>query len=147
MRDIVILGGTRTAIGSFGGSLAGITPIDLGATVAKAALSRAQVESEQIGLVAFGHVINTEPRDMYLSRVASLQAGISESTPAMNVNRLCGSGLQAIVSVAQSLMLGDAEFGLAGGSENMSRSPYIMQSQRWGQKMGDVKTRNEFIRI
>ena len=140
MRDIVILGGTRTAIGSFGGSLAGITPIDLGATVAKAALSRAQVESEQIGLVAFGHVINTEPRDMYLSRVAALQAGISESTPAMNVNRLCGSGLQAIVSVAQSLMLGDAEFGLAGGSENMSRSPYIMQSQRWGQKMGDVKT-------
>ena len=140
MTDIVILSGARTAIGTFGGSLAGISPIDLGALVAKAALDRAQVDGKQIGHVAFGHVINTEPRDMYLSRVAALQAGISESTPAMNVNRLCGSGLQAIVSVAQSLMLGDAEFGLAGGSENMSRSPYIMQSQRWGQKMGDVKT-------
>lgn len=140
MTDIVILGGARTAIGTFGGSLAGVTPIDLGAIVAKAALERAQVEGGQIGHVAFGHVINTEPRDMYLSRVAALQAGISDNTPAMNVNRLCGSGLQAIVSVAQSLMLGDAEFGLAGGAENMSRSPYIMQSQRWGQKMGDVKT-------
>ena len=140
MTDIVILSGARTAIGTFGGSLAGISPIDLGALVAKAALDRAQVDGKQIGHVAFGHVINTEPRDMYLSRVAALQSGISESTPAMNVNRLCGSGLQAIVSVAQSLMLGDAEFGLAGGSENMSRSPYIMQSQRWGQKMGDVKT-------
>ena len=140
MTDIVILSGARTAIGTFGGSLAGISPIDLGTLVAKAALDRAQVDGKQIGHVAFGHVINTEPRDMYLSRVAALQSGISESTPAMNVNRLCGSGLQAIVSVAQSLMLGDAEFGLAGGSENMSRSPYIMQSQRWGQKMGDVKT-------
>jgi len=140
MTDIVILSGARTAIGTFGGSLAGISPIDLGALVAKAALDRAQVDGKQIGHVAFGHVINTEPRDMYLSRVAALQSGISENTPAMNVNRLCGSGLQAIVSVAQSLMLGDAEFGLAGGSENMSRSPYIMQSQRWGQKMGDVKT-------
>ena len=140
MTDIVILGGARTAIGTFGGSLAGVTPIDLGAIVAKAALERAQVEGGQIGHVAFGHVINTEPRDMYLSRVAALQAGISDSTPAMNVNRLCGSGLQAIVSVAQSLILGDIEFGLAGGAENMSRSPYIMQSQRWGQKMGDVKT-------
>ena len=140
MTDIVILSGARTAIGTFGGSLAGISPIDLGALVAKAALDRAQVDGKQIGHVAFGHVINTEPRDMYLSRVAALQSGISESTPAMNVNRLCGSGLQAIVSVAQSLMLGDAEFGLAGGSENMSRSPYIMQSQRWGQKVGDVKT-------
>mgnify|MGYP000576984767 CR=1 FL=1 len=140
MTDIVILGGARTAIGTFGGSLAGVTPIDLGAIVAKAALERAQVEGGQIGHVAFGHVINTEPRDMYLSRVAALQAGISDNTPAMNVNRLCGSGLQAIVSVAQSLMLGDAEFGLAGGAENMSRYPYIMQSQRWGQKMGYVKT-------
>jgi len=140
MRDVVILGGVRTAIGTFGGSLAGVTPIDLGATVAKAALARAEVESGQIGHIAFGHVINTEPRDMYLSRVAALQAGISESTPAMNVNRLCGSGLQAVISVAQSLMLGDADFGLAGGAENMSQSPYIMQSQRWGQKMGDVTT-------
>jgi acetyl-CoA C-acetyltransferase len=140
MSDIVILGGARTAIGTFGGALANTAPIDLGATVAKAAMESAGVEGGQIGQVVFGHVINTEPRDMYLSRVAAMQAGIPDTTPAMNVNRLCGSGAQAIVSATQSLMLGDADFALAGGAENMSRSPYIMQSQRWGQKMGDVKT-------
>ena len=140
MTDIVILDGARTAIGTFGGSLAGTPPIDLGATAAKAAMERSGVEGGQIGNVVFGHVINTEPRDMYLSRVAAMQAGIPDTTPAMNVNRLCGSGAQAIVSVVQSLMLGDADFGLAGGAENMSRSPYIVQSQRWGQKMGDVQT-------
>ncbi|WP_339769062.1 acetyl-CoA C-acyltransferase family protein [uncultured Pseudosulfitobacter sp.] len=140
MKDIVILDGARTAIGTFGGSLAGTPPIELGTVAAKAALERSGVEGGQIGHVAFGHVINTEPRDMYLSRVAAMQAGIPESTPAMNVNRLCGSGVQAIVSVVQSLMLGDAEFGLAGGAENMSRSPYISQVTRWGAKMGDVKT-------
>jgi len=138
MTDIVILGGTRTAIGTFGGALAGTAPIALGATVSKAALERAGVEGGQIGHVAFGHVINTEPRDMYLSRVAAMEAGIPDTTPAMNVNRLCGSGVQAIVSVVQSLMLGDAEFGLAGGAENMSRSPYILPQTRWGQKMGDA---------
>ncbi|WP_282159105.1 acetyl-CoA C-acyltransferase family protein [Shimia thalassica] len=140
MTDIVILDGARTAIGTFGGSLAGTTPIDLGATAAKAALERSGVEGGQIGHVVFGHVINTEPRDMYLSRVAAMNAGIPDTSPAMNVNRLCGSGAQAIVSATQSLMLGDADFALAGGAENMSRSPYIMQAQRWGQKMGDVKT-------
>ncbi|WP_147109907.1 acetyl-CoA C-acyltransferase family protein [Tateyamaria sp. syn59] len=139
-QDIVILDGARTAIGTFGGSLAGTTPIDLGTVAAKAALERSGVEGGQIGHVAFGHVINTEPRDMYLSRVASMQAGVPDTTPAMNVNRLCGSGVQAIVSVIQSLMLGDSEFGLAGGAENMSRSPFIIPSQRWGAKMGDVKT-------
>ncbi len=138
MTDIVILDGARTAIGTFGGSLAGTTPIDLGTTVSKAALERSQVSPEQIGHVAFGHVINTEPRDMYLSRVAAMQAGVPDTTPAMNVNRLCGSGVQAIVSVVQSLMLGDANFGLAGGAENMSRSPYILPQTRWGQKMGDA---------
>ncbi|NNK77900.1 MAG: acetyl-CoA C-acyltransferase family protein [Litoreibacter sp.] len=138
MTDIVILGGARTAIGTFGGSLAGTAPIDLGATVAKAAMERSGVEGPQIGHVAFGHVINTEPRDMYLSRVAAIQAGIPDTTPAMNVNRLCGSGAQAIVSVVQSLMLGDAAFGLAGGAESMSRSPYILPQARWGQKMGDA---------
>ncbi|MCP4206518.1 MAG: acetyl-CoA C-acyltransferase family protein [Shimia sp.] len=140
MSDIVILGGARTAIGTFGGSLANTAPIDLGATVTKAAMESAGVEGGQIGHVVYGHVINTEPRDMYLSRVAAMQAGIPDTTPAMNVNRLCGSGAQAIVSATQSLMLGDADFAIAGGAENMSRSPYIMQSQRWGQKMGDVKT-------
>ncbi|MWD28500.1 acetyl-CoA C-acyltransferase [Aquicoccus sp. SCR17] len=137
--DIVILSGARTAIGTFGGALAGTPPITLGATAAKAALERAGVEGGQIGHVAYGHVINTEPRDMYLSRVAAMEAGIPETTPAMNVNRLCGSGAQAIVSVVQSLMLGDADFGLAGGAESMSRSPYIVPAQRFGQKMGDVK--------
>ena len=139
-QDIVILDGARTAIGTFGGSLAGTTPIDLGTVAAKAALERSGVEGGQIGHVAFGHVINTEPRDMYLSRVAAMQAGVPDTTPAMNVNRLCGSGVQAIVSVVQSLTLGDAQFGLAGGAENMSRSPFIIPSQRWGAKMGDVKT-------
>ncbi|WP_299296201.1 acetyl-CoA C-acyltransferase family protein [uncultured Tateyamaria sp.] len=139
-QDIVILDGARTAIGTFGGSLAGTSPIDLGTVAAKAALERSGVEGGQIGHVAFGHVINTEPRDMYLSRVAAMQAGVPDTTPAMNVNRLCGSGVQAIVSVIQSLMLGDADFGLAGGAENMSRSPFIIPDQRWGAKMGDVRT-------
>ncbi len=140
MTDIVILDGARTAIGAFGGSLAGTPPIDLGTAVAKAAMQRSGVEGGQIGHVVFGHVINTEPRDMYLSRVAAMQAGIPETTPAMNVNRLCGSGAQAIVSAVQSLLLGDAEFALAGGAENMSRSPFIVPDQRWGAKMGDVRT-------
>ena len=138
--DIVLLDGARTAIGTFGGSLAATPPIDLGATVAKAAMVRAGVEGGQIGHVVFGHVINTEPRDMYLSRVAAIQAGIPDTTPAMNVNRLCGSGAQAIVSAIQSLMLGDASFALAGGAESMSRSPYIVPDQRWGAKMGDIRT-------
>ena len=138
--DIVILDGARTAIGTFGGSLAATPPIDLGATVAKAALERSGVEGAQIGHVVFGHVINTEPRDMYLSRVAAMQAGVPDTTPAMNVNRLCGSGAQAIVSAVQSLMLSDAQFALAGGAESMSRSPYIVPDQRWGAKMGDIRT-------
>ena len=145
MPDIVILGGARTAIGGFGGSLAGTSPIDLGTIVAKEALARSGVSGDQIGQVAFGHVINTEPRDMYVSRVAAMQAGIPESTPAMNLNRLCGSGVQAIVSMIQSLQLGDADFALAGGSENMSRSPYIISDQRWGAKMGDVKTQDMML--
>ena len=138
MTDIAILGGARTAIGTFGGALAGTSPIDLAAVATVAALERSGVEGGQIGHVTFGHVINTEPRDMYLSRVASMEAGVPETTPAMNVNRLCGSGAQAIVSVIQSLELGDAEFGLAGGAESMSRSPFTLPSARWGQKMGDT---------
>jgi len=139
-RDIVLLDGARTAIGTFGGALAATPPIELAATASKAALKRAGVEGGQIGHVTFGHVINTEPRDMYLSRVAAMDAGIPDTTPAMNVNRLCGSGAQALVSVIQSLMLGDAEFGLAGGAESMSRAPFTMPQQRWGAKMGDVKS-------
>lgn len=138
MTDIVILDGARTAIGTFGGALASTAPIDLATVVTEAALERSGVDSGQIGHVVFGHVINTEPRDMYLSRVAAMQAGIPNGVPAMNVNRLCGSGAQAIVSAVQSLMLGDAEYAIAGGAESMSRSPYIVPHARWGAKMGDV---------
>jgi acetyl-CoA C-acetyltransferase len=139
MTDIVILSGARTPIGTFGGSLAGLAPIDLATHAAKAAIARAGIDPAQIGATVFGHVINTEPRDMYLSRVAAIGAGVPDATPAMNVNRLCGSGAQAIVSATQALMLGDADFALAGGAECMSRSPFILQSARWGQKMGDTR--------
>ena len=138
-RDVVILDGTRTAIGTFGGAFSGTPATALAAHVAKAALKRAGVEGGQVGHVMFGNVIATEPRDMYLSRVAAVEAGIPDTTPAMNVNRLCGSGAQAIVSAAQAVSLGDAEFALAGGCEAMSRSPHAVHSARFGQKMGDTK--------
>ncbi|WP_457647192.1 acetyl-CoA C-acyltransferase family protein [Profundibacter sp.] len=140
MTDIVILGSARTAIGTFGGALAGVPPTTLAATASKAAMARAGIDPALIEHVVFGNVINTEPQDMYLGRVAAMQAGVPESVPAMNVSRLCGSGAQAIVSSAQMLMLGDADFALAGGAENMSRAPYITPAARWGQKMGDVKS-------
>ena len=136
--DIVILDGARTAIGTFGGSLAAIPPIALATAAAREALARSGVEAGQIGQVVFGHVIDTEPRDMYLSRAAAIEAGVPDTVPAMNVNRLCGSGAQAIVSCVQALALGDAEFALAGGAESMSRSPYVLTGARWGQKMGDT---------
>ena len=139
MTDIVILSGARTAIGGFGGSLATLPPVDLATHVFRAALTRAGIEPGLIGTVMMGHVINTEPRDMYLGRVAAMQAGVPDTVPAMNVNRLCGSGVQAIVSGAQALMLGDADFALVGGAECMSRAPYALQAARWGQKMGDTK--------
>ncbi|MCB6177720.1 beta-ketothiolase BktB [Rhodobacter sp. Har01] len=139
MTDVFLLSAARTAIGTFGGALSSLPPIDLAAHAAKAAIARAGIEAGQIGTVVFGHVINTEPRDMYLSRVASIQAGVPQETPAMNVNRLCGSGAQAIVSAAQVLLLGEADMALAGGAECMSRSPYALTAARWGQKMGDTK--------
>ncbi len=139
MTDVFILSAARTPIGSFGGSLSGLGPIDLATHVAKAAIARAGVEAGQIGTSVFGHVLNTEPRDMYLSRVAAINAGMAEAAVAMNVNRLCGSGAQALVSAAQMLMLGDADMALAGGAECMSRAPYILQTARFGQKMGDTK--------
>ncbi len=139
MTDVYILSAVRTAIGTFGGTLAGMPPIDIATQAARAAIDRAGVDPARIGHVVMGHVINTEPRDMYLARVMAMNAGIPETTPAMNVNRLCGSGAQAIVSAAQSLMLGDAETALAGGAECMSRSPYILPAARFGQKMGDTR--------
>ncbi len=137
MKEVIIAAGVRTAIGDFGGALKDQAPCDLGAMVIRAALERAGVEGHEVGHVVMGHVINTEPRDMYLSRVAAMNAGIAKETPAFNVNRLCGSGLQAVVSAAQSLMLGDAEIAVAAGAESMSRAPYIAPAQRWGARMGD----------
>lgn len=139
MTDIVILAGARTPIGSFGGALSTLPPIETATHVTRAAMERAGVTPDQIGTVVFGHVLNTEPRDMYLSRVAAMQAGIPETVPAMNVNRLCGSGAQAVVSAVQALLLGDADFALAGGAEAMSRAPYILPAARFGQKMGDAQ--------
>jgi acetyl-CoA C-acetyltransferase len=136
--EIVILSGVRTAIGTFGGALSGLAPHETGTIVAREALARAGVDAGRIGHVMFGNVINTEPRDMYLSRLAAMGAGVPDTTPAMNVNRLCGSGVQAIVSAAQALMLGDADFALAGGAEAMSRAPYALPAARFGQKMGDA---------
>ncbi|MFC4274867.1 acetyl-CoA C-acyltransferase family protein [Achromobacter aloeverae] len=137
MKEVIIAAGARTAIGTFGGALKDVPPIDLGATVIRAALERAGVAGEEVGHVAVGHVINTETRDMYLARVAAVNAGVGHATPAFNVNRLCGSGLQAIVSAAQTLMLGDAEIAIGAGAEAMSRSPYIAPALRWGARMGD----------
>lgn len=139
MDDIVILGGTRTAIGSFGGALASVAPIDLAQLVAREAMARAGVDPGQIGHVVFGTVIATDPADMYLSRRAAMGAGVPDSVPAMNVNRLCGSGVQAIISGVQSLALGDADYALVGGAESMSRAPHILQSARFGSKMGDTR--------
>lgn len=139
MTDIYILSGARTAIGGFGGSLARMAPIDLATIAAKAALSRAGMEGSAIGTTVFGHVINTEPRDMYLSRVAAMQAGVPQTAPAMNVNRLCGSGVQAVVSGVQALLAGDADTALVGGAECMSRSPHTLPAARFGQKMGDTR--------
>ena len=139
MTDVYILSAARTAIGGFGGSLSALSPIDLATHAAQAAIARAGIDAGQIGTSVFGHVLNTEPRDMYLSRVAAMNAGVPEGAVAMNVNRLCGSGAQAIVSAAQMLMLGDANMALAGGAECMSRAPYILQAARFGQKMGDTK--------
>ena len=139
MRDVVVVSAVRTAIGTFGGSLKDVPPIELGTTVVREAVSRAQVNGADVGHVVFGHVVNTEPKDMYLSRVAAIQAGCGQETPAFNVNRLCGSGLQAIVSAAQSIQLGDCDIAVGGGAENMSRAPFASLNMRWGSRMGDTK--------
>lgn len=138
-KDVVILDGVRTAIGGFGGSLAGVAPTALGAAVIKEAMSRSQVDPAQIGHCVMGHVINTEARDMYLSRAAAVDAGVPEAAPCLTVNRLCGSGAQAIVSAAQHIMLGDADYAIGGGAESMSRSPHSTQGFRTGVKMGEPK--------
>ena len=142
---IGILGAARTAIGTFGGALASVPPIELARTVSVAAIERAGIEPGAVGASVFGHVINTEPRDMYLSRAAAIEAGVPDTVPAMNVNRLCGSGAQALVSAAQSIALGDCEIALAGGAECMSRSPYTVPGARWGVKMGDAPAQDMML--
>ncbi|RQN34530.1 beta-ketothiolase BktB [Paraburkholderia tropica] len=138
-KEVVVVGGVRTAIGKFGGSLKDVAPTELGTIVLRELLARSNVKADDVGHVVFGNVIATEPKDLYLSRVAAINAGIPESTPAFNVNRLCGSGLQAIVSAAQTILLGDADVAIGAGAENMSRAPYIAPDARFGARMGDAR--------
>ncbi|AGK48458.1 acetyl-CoA C-acetyltransferase family protein [Burkholderia thailandensis MSMB121] len=138
-REVVVVSGVRTAIGDFGGSLKDFAPTELGARVVREVLSRAQVSGDEVGHVVFGNVVHTEPKDMYLARVAAINGGIAQHAPALTLNRLCGSGLQAIVSAAQGVLLGDADIAVAGGAENMSRAPYSVPVARFGQRMGDAK--------
>jgi acetyl-CoA C-acetyltransferase len=138
--DVVVLSATRTAIGKYGGGLAGVPPCDLAATVVREAVRRAGIEPADVGHAVFGHVIHTEARDMYLGRVAAVNGGLPVTTPAFTVNRLCGSGLQAIVSAAQAIYLGDADAAVAGGTESMSRAQYWLPGLRWGQRMRDGVT-------
>ena len=145
--EIFILSARRTAIGTFGGTLKDVPLCDLATTVVKAALIDSQVEAERIGHVVMGNVIATEPKDAYLARVAAINAGIPKETPAYNVNRLCGSGLQAIISAAHTLQLGDADFAIGGGAESMSRGPYLMPSARWGARMGDALMQDYMLGI
>jgi acetyl-CoA C-acetyltransferase len=130
----------RTAVGKYGGALKDVPPAELAAQVTRAAVDRAGVRAEQVGHVVFGHVIHTEARDMYLARAAAINAGLPVETPALTVNRLCGSGLQAIISAAQTIALGEADVAVAGGAESMSRAQYWMPGLRWGQRMGDGAT-------
>ena len=139
-REVVVLSGVRTAIGRYGGGLKDVPPCDLAATVVREAVDRAGVEPSDVGHVVFGNVIHTEVRDMYLGRVAAVNGGLPVETPALTLNRLCGSGLQAIVSAAQAIRLGDADVAVAGGAESMSRGQYWLPGLRWGQRMGDGGT-------
>lgn len=139
MNEVYIVSAARTAIGTFGGSLKDVPPSELASRVTAEALRRSGVAPAEVGHVVFGQVIQTEPRDCYIARVAAVEGGIPVETPALTVNRLCGSGLQAIVSAAQSVLLGDCDIAVAGGVENMSRAPYHLPSARWGTKMGNAK--------
>jgi acetyl-CoA C-acetyltransferase len=145
MREVWITAALRTAVGDFGGGLKDVAPIDLGATVVKAVLEKGGAVGDQVGHLAFGHVVPTEARDMYLSRVVALSAGLPDTTAAFNVNRLCGSGLQAIVSASQAILLGDTEMAVGGGAENMSRGGYLSEAMRSGARMGDTKVTDMMV--
>src|SRR6266581_2990724 len=138
-REVVILSGVRTPIGDYGGSLKDIAPTELAARVIKEAIKRAKVDPKEMSQCVFGNVIHTEAKDMYLSRVAAINGGLPAESGAMTLNRLCGSGLQAIVSASQYILLGDVETAVAGGAESMSRAAYANLTQRWGTRMGDAK--------
>ena len=137
-REVVVVSGTRTAIGDYGGALKDFAATRLGSVAIQEAVARAKVNPASVGHVVMGSVIHGEARDMYLSRVAAVDAGLPVGTPCLTVNRLCGSGLQAIVSAAQHLLLGDCDVAVAGGAESMSRAAYFLPSGRWGQRMGDA---------
>jgi acetyl-CoA C-acetyltransferase len=137
-REVVVVSGARTAIGDYGGALKELPATKLGSVAIKEAVARAKIEPARVGHVVMGSVIHGEAKDMYLSRVAALEAGIAVGTPCLTVNRLCGSGLQAIISAAQHLMLGDCDVAVAGGAESMSRAAYFLPAGRWGQRMGDA---------
>lgn len=136
-REVVIVSGVRTAVGDFGGSLKDLPPTQLAAMVVREAVKRAQVAADDVQHVVFGNVIHTEARDMYLARAAAIDGGLPHGVPALTLNRLCGSGLQAVVSASQSILLGDADVAVAGGAEVMSRGPYSVPAMRWGARMGD----------
>src|SRR5881398_1559177 len=138
-REVVILIGVRTAIGDYGGSLKDIPPTELAAKVVREALARAKVDPKDVGQCVFGNVIHTEQKDMYLSRVACVNGGLPHETGALTLNRLCGSGMQAIVTASQYILLGDVDAAVAGGAESMSRAAYMNLTQRWGARMGDAK--------
>ncbi len=138
-REVVILSGVRTAIGDYGGSLKDFPPTELAARVVREAVARAKVDPAEVGQCVFGNVIHSEAKDMYLSRVAAVNGGLPHTSGALTLNRLCGSGLQAIVSASQYILLGDTDAAVAGGAESMSRAGYINTTQRWGTRMGDAK--------
>jgi acetyl-CoA C-acetyltransferase len=138
MTDVFIVSGVRTAIGAFGGSLKDTPPSELGVATAKEAIARAGILADAIGHAVYGQVLPSEPRDAYMARIVAIESGLPVETPALTVNRLCGSGLQAIVSAAQALLLGDCEVALAGGAESMSRTPFYLPTHRWGRKLGDA---------
>ncbi|CAH1651478.1 beta-ketothiolase BktB [Chelatococcus asaccharovorans] len=144
-RTVVIASGVRTAIGDFGGALAGISPCELGAIVAREAIARAGIAGSDIGQTVFGNVIHTAPEDMYVSRVVAMRAGVPETAPALTLNRLCGSGMQAVVTASEQILLGHAEIVLAGGTENMSRAGHLLTQSRSGQKMGDMAATDMMI--
>src|SRR5688572_9512545 len=137
-REVVVVSGTRTGIGDYGGGLKDLPATKLGAVAIREAIARAKVDPASVGHVVMGSVIHGEARDMYLSRVAAIDAGVPPGTPCLTVNRLCGSGLQAVVSAAQHILLGDCDIAVAGGAESMSRAAYFLPSGRWGQRMGDA---------